>query len=960
MKPFLKVLAEYAVNEFGEKGLENLSFVFPNRRSGVFFKHYLLETGKGTFWLPEVITINEFISGLSTLETADPIDLSFELYRIYKKLAVHPESYDEFYYWGEMLINDFDDLDKYLVHAEKLFKNIVDLKEIEEVFGGFEESQLEVIREFWSHFGTGLSPEKKNFVDMWKLLFPLYAELNENLRKKGIGYEGMLYREVAESIIKKDFGGIKKDKVIIAGFNALNNAERAIFRFFKESGKGLFFWDYDEEYVFNTIPEAGRFLRKNLQVFPPVETGETFNHLKKEKKIKIFDLPSDLLQCKQLGKILNSEQIINFENFDNTAVILGDETLLEPVMSSLPDNIPVNITMGYPLSHTPVFSFTNQLLKLQKNLSKQTNQKSSRFYHLDVLDVLNHQYMRYIIDNEIRSLIHLINSRNMIYVKQELFKNNLLLAKIFRKVESALDMTAYLREILEEVLSLFLKDENSETGNAVEKEYAFHIITRLNKLETIFLTDPPDTGTDTFSRLFRKVISNSRIPFQGEPLRGLQIMGILESRLLDFNNVILLSMNEGVMPRAHTSFSFIPANLRYAFGMPGREDHDAIYAYYFYRLIQRAENINILYNSKTDGLNSGEKSRYLYQLEYLSSYKPVIKTVSFHISGKEALPILMGKNPLALIKLNEYTILGRKALSPTAINTWIDCKLKFYFTYVAGIREEMEVSEEIDAPVLGTLLHETMRLVYLAYQGKLIDQKIISGLRQDKHIDNCIKEAFRTKYFKSDKSDEDFSLEGRNIIVYEVIKKLVIQILIKDAERVPFTILEMEKKFEYLIPASDGDIRISGIIDRIDLQEGRIFIIDYKTGMVNMSCTSIESLFDSESQNRNKHILQTLIYSYLYRKNANTDYPVIPSLYATRNIFNADFTNKISLKHAGEKPEEVNDFRKIEGLVRENLELVVSDIFNPHVPFSQTKDDEKCKFCPYKRICHREIRSNGE
>jgi hypothetical protein len=850
MNAFLKTLAGYVLNTYGEKKLEELSFVFPNRRSGIFFKHYLLEAGRGSFWMPEVLTINEFISGFSKIETADPIDISFELYTIYSRLATNPQTYDEFYYWGDMLISDFDDMDKYLVPAEKLFQNVVDLKEIEQLFGGFDEGQLEIIREFWAHFShSGLSSEKLSFLEMWKLLHPLYDELNKNLRGRGIGYEGMLYREVAESIDTPEFQGVFKEKVIIAGFNALNNAEKKLFRYLKNSGKGLFFWDYDEEYVNNTIPEAGRFLRKNLEDFPPVDFGESFNHLNNEKKIGIYDLPSDLLQGKYLGKLLNSELPTDYEDFDNTAVILGDETLLEPVLSSLPENIPyVNITMGYPLAHTPVYSFTDQLLKLQKTISKQTDKKEERFYHRDVLDILNHQYLRYIIDEDVKVLTTKIHTMNMIYVVPELFSHNPLLKKIFRKVHSAVEMPVYLRDILEEVIALFFKETTTDEKYTLEKEYTFHIITRINKLEAVFQNSPANIGADTFSRLFRKIISNSRIPFQGEPLRGLQIMGILESRLLDFKNIIFLSMNEGVMPRAHSAFSFIPANLRYAFGMPGREDHDAIYAYYFYRLIQRAENISILYNSKTDGINSGEKSRYLYQIQYLSKFKPVIKTVSFHISGTEPQPIIIEKTKESLSKLREYTGNGTKSFSPTAINTWIDCRLKFYLTYIAGLREEDEVSEEIDAPVLGNLLHETMQLIYRDFKGKVVDQKTIAGLADESFIDNCLKEAFRSKYFKTKASEPYPTLEGKNIIVYEVIKSLVKQIIHKDTERVPFTILELEKKFTGSIHIKELDVNMYGIIDRIDLQEGEVYIIDYKTGNVEMTFGSVEELFDRDNK----------------------------------------------------------------------------------------------------------------
>ncbi len=962
MNAFLKILAGYTLDTYGEKGLQDLCFVFPNLRSGIFFKHYLLEKGKGTFWLPEMYTINEFVSGLSKIEPADSIDISFELYRIYKGMANTPESYDEFYYWGEMLISDFDTLDKYLVPAEKLFKNIADIKEIEQAFGGMEEEQLEVIREFWSHFGKPeLSSEKKNFIEMWRMLHPLYISLNEKLRSKGTGYEGMQYREVAEAIDKEGYSGIDSEKVLIAGFNALNSAEKKLFRHLKKSGKGLFFWDYDEEYVNNKVPEAGRFLRKNLEEFPPVDFGENFRHLETKKNIRFFDLPSDILQCKQLGEILKTEISPGIDDFDNTAVILGDETLLEPVVSSLPDTIPhVNITMGYPLIHTPVFSFTSQLLQLQKHLNKQLNQRTGRFYYRDVLDILNHQYLGSLSGPDINSLIGEIKRRNMVYIKPEFLAINSLLKKIFRRIESAVEMPGYLKGILEEILALSTINKEDTHDNYLEKEFTFHIITRLNKLESVFLKDPPDTGIDTFTSLFRKIISNVKIPFQGEPLKGLQIMGILESRLLDFSNIIFLSMNEGVMPRTHSSFSFIPNNLKYAFGMPGREDHDAIYAYYFYRLIQRAENIYILFNSKTDGLRSGERSRYLYQLEYLSNHIPESKTISFSTSGRHDLPVSIRKDTGILNKLKAYTLEGEKAFSPTALNTWIDCRLKFYLSYIAGIREEEEVSEDIDASSLGTLLHETMRIIYSGNKGNIIDEKIINDLRKENHIDRCLKEAFRLTLAPDSNPDTEISPEGRNIIAFEVIKKLSGQILKKDSERLPFTILDLEKKFEYIIHADGRDVRIYGIADRIDLQGGSIYITDYKTGKTEMSYHNLDELFDNSTKNRNRHVLQTFLYSYLYLKNSTSGYAVVPSLYSTRNIFSENFTRNISqILKPRSKPEIINDFRNFEKIFEEKLAILISEIFHPAVPFSQTDDEERCKYCPYKDICHRGKESNN-
>ena len=752
MNSFLKSLAEYSLNNFGEQTLKDICYVFPGRRSGVFFKNYLMQSGKGSFWLPEILTISEFFSEFSKLEIADPVDISFELYKIYSKLSKRSESYDDFYYWGEMMINDFDDIDKYLVPAEKLFTNISDLKEIEYFFGGFEKEQLEVIREFWKHFNINrLSQEQKKFLDSWELLYPLYTGLRDSLMQMGTGYEGMLYRKAAAEIENGNIPELPWQKIVFAGFNALSSAEKVIFRYFRDSGKGLFFWDYDEEYISDINAEAGRFLRKNLKDFPADDIGLTYNSLKEKKDIKIVEIPSDVLQAKYLGTLLSEIKENITDNFDNTAIILCDENLLEPVISSLPENIPhINITMGYPLAYTNACSFTLHLLELQKNLSLQKYKKDRGFYFRDVLSILNHQYLHYFMHSELQELINKIQSHNMIYIPGDFFSDNLFLKSIFVRVFKTQGMSAYIRNILTQLLTLNFSDGGPEIDMKLEKEYLLHIVTRVNKLEKIFekystqipglfyttskagdipgsgnkennlnvvnshneRTEAKDEGIIIYSRILGKLLRSARIPFEGEPLQGLQIMGVLESRLLDFRNVIYLSMNEGIMPRSLPLFSFIPPNLRYAFLMPVREDQDAIYAYYFYRLLQRAENVTLMYNSKSDGLNSGEKSRYLYQLEYLREPKPEKKTIAFHISAPVPQKITIRKNEDIMRKMGDYLNGGSRSLAPTALTAWLYCRLRFYFSNITGIREKDEIIEEIDAPLLGNIVHHAMRQIY--------------------------------------------------------------------------------------------------------------------------------------------------------------------------------------------------------------------------------------------------------
>lgn len=1000
MKPFLKLLADFSISEYGIKKLSGFCYVFPNRRSGLFFKHYLMQqVSDSTFWLPEVLTISELFSNFSKLDKADPMDISFELYSIYNKLVKSKESYEDFYHWGEMMISDFDDIDKYLIPAQKLFTNIVDLREIDSVFSEMDQEQQEVIREFWRHFQKAdPSEEQKKFLDSWRILYPAYETLRESLLQSGTGYEGMLYRQVADRIENNDLADINWDKIIFAGFNALSTSEKVLFRYFKNTGQALFFWDYDDEYLSDANAEAGRFLRKNLEEFPAAAQIFSSENLKNPKNIQIIELSSDILQARNLGKLLSERDADNPMDFDDTAVVLGDENLLEPVISSIPDDIPyVNITMGYPLTHTNACGFTLQLLELQKNLSRQSFKVRGEFYFRDVLSILNHQYLHYFMHEDLHELIRRIQSFNMIYISPDFFADLPLLRKIFIKVEDSTGISEYLRDILTYMFSRIQSLIESETDLQLEREYLLNILSRVNKLEKIFekyislypalfsvkteFVDKPDEisghemneihdipemvqgtrgdgGIGIYARILRKILRNTRIPFEGEPLQGLQIMGILETRLLDFKNVIFLSMNEGIMPRSHSSTSFIPLNLKYAFGMPVREDHDAIYAYYFYRLLQRAENISLMYNNKADGLKSGEKSRYLYQLEYMRERKVAKKTVAFQISSSVYKDITIDRNEDIEKKLNEFGERGNRALSPTALTAWLECPFRFYMAYIAGIRQQDEISEKVDAPLLGSILHHAMREIYNNYQGKLINNELFKLIKNEEYINSCINNAFLKEFNRLEETEGlEFIPEGRNIIVYEVIKKLIKNILEFDSMQLPFTILGLEKKYQMLVSAGSRKVRLSGFVDRIDQKDGVVRLIDYKTGSVNQTFPSLKSLFDKEARERFKEIFQVFTYSYLYMAATTGRNIIVPSIYAVRNLRKSDYSPYLVIKDNSDRAKTdivIDDFSKYLKDFEAELKDILTEIFDSSVSFKQTDDLKRCVYCPYNRICHRD------
>ncbi len=959
MKAYLETLAYHLLDRYHDT-LGKQCVVFPNRRAGVFFRHYLSSAMLGSGWLPEIHTINSFMEQLSGMSYADPVDLNFEIYRSYRSLVSNPETYDEFYYWGEMMISDFNDIDKYLVDAACLFTNMADLKDIDNVFDYLSPEQKELIRHFWSHFREkDLSPEQQSFLAIWKVLLALYDNLRSVLFERKNGYEGMIYREVAEKIARKEYPELPGENVIICGFNALSAAERQLFRHLRNSGRGEFYWDYDHQYRDGNVSEAGRFIRRNLEEFPQaLGFPDDFNHLSEGKTFRVFNLPSDVLQTKKLYEVLSDREFRDPVSFNDTAVILCDEDLLQPALSSLPATVTgLNITMGYPLKNTPVFSLMENLLRLQRNMAQKADRKTGLFYFRDVLSVLNHQYIRAVLEKESAELSRLIHNRNMIYIRPSFFGNDGLLAEIFRKTDSAMDMAEYLSSVLNTLITATPEAGRYNEQFLTEREFIFHIQTRLNKLSQIFAGNPVDNSIETFTRLFSKIMRSSRIPFEGEPLQGVQLMGILETRLLDFRNLVFLSLNEGVMPAAAASLSYIPANLRFAFGMPTREDKDAIYAYYFYRLIQRSEKVDLMYNSKTEGVNTGEPSRYIYQLKYLFDHAISFETVSFSIGEKRPVPVTIRKTEEVMKKLSEFTSSGQRRLSPTSLTTYLDCPLRFYFTYVAGIREEDEVAEDVDAPGFGNLLHKTMEFLYEPYLQKQVGQKDFDLIMDDANIRKCIDRAFGEVFYKSDENKEPFTPEGRNIIVYEVIHKMVSAMLGYDLKRAPFRLIALEENVVLLFtPAKTSHaIRIGGIIDRRDESEGTVRIVDYKTGSVDTVFSSVEQLFDRDSWpsgKKLKAVLQTFIYSWIFNKSYGSS-PVKPELYVAGKIFRDDFDTGVIFKQGRQTGQMLKDFREISTEFENRLAALLSELYNPDIPFRQTDDEKRCEYCPYRSICHR-------
>jgi CRISPR/Cas system-associated exonuclease Cas4 (RecB family) len=607
--------------------------------------------------------------------------------------------------------------------------------------------------------------------------------------------------------------------------------------------------------------------------------------------------------------------------------------------------------MGYPFRNTPLSSFVDTILRLYRN-ARSTSGDGTRFYNKDVLSVLNHQYYKLISGTDPSAYVKRIIHENRVYIEPGFFSEAFPRA-IFRSVSTAIELCTTLDELMMFMLRR-LQDEEGQQYNDLEKEYVLVMLSRLNKLRKI-AAGRSEVELQTFIRLFRRIMANQRIPFTGEPLAGLQVMGILETRLLDFDHVIMLSVNEDVMPDTTTGNSFIPYSMRYAYGLPVREDMDAIYAYYFYRIIQRAGKVDLLFRSASEGVRSGEMSRYLYQMKYMFDARMIRPVLS--VSAAEKVAVAIPKTPEVMDHLSIYLQEDSrgKYLSPSALNTYIECPLKFYFRKVTRVQEQEELLEELDPIGFGNILHHTIHELYqeISSGRKMITADDLGKLTSGTMLDEALERNFVTEFFKSGGRRR---IEGRNLVILAILKKYLLKIIETDRAIAPLEIIGLEKEYEMVMEIGTekgpGGIKVGGMVDRIDRPQGSVTrIIDYKTGNSDLGFESIASLFDKERSNRSKEAFQAMVYATLYLSRHPGE-PVMPGLYIVRKLFGEKYAPEFRI---GEKRQKspMLDFGAFAEEFTEHLSLLLEEIFDPEVPFVQTTVTERCKYCDFREICNR-------
>lgn len=962
MISFLERIARLLYEQSGSD-LRDHCLVFPSRRAGLYFLKYYSALLDKPAWTPSIMTIGEFFSSFSTLSVADNEILLFELYRVYRKLNPSAESFDEFYFWGDMLINDFDDVDKYLANAPALFRNVTDFRDIDRQFGDITPEQAEIIKRFWLNFEPDkFSREKEGFKSIWSVLTDLYTNYREALRQSGIAYEGMLYRDVAECIISGNIPGIKWKSIHFVGFNALNNCELAVMRYLHGTGIARFYWDFDNSYVKNNkLNSAGYFLRKNLEIFgndmPAGWNYETnLSAPGNEVKWDIIETTSDISQVKLIPGLIGRLKELPPEDAHHTAVILADENLIVPVLTSLPSGTgDVNITMGYPLAMTSVYSLIKHLMELQR--SSVAAYGSVSYHYCNVIEVLRHQLIVNKLTDEEKSLQDEILKRKQILIPSGFLNRSETTAALFVKPGDPAAFSDYLRKIMIIVWAGNGMGEESPDNMQVKlrNEFVYTVLLTINRLDKIVKSQEVKFSTETYIRIIDKILRTRSVPFSGEPLSGIQIMGFLETRSLDFRNIIMLSVNEGILPSAATGASFIPFSLREAFGLPLINHQESIFAYHFYRLLHRAENVTFVYNSDSTGLRTGEMSRFLIQMKYEQKLMPELMSLSFDIRTAASVAPLLQKSDSHLRRLySMYADNGNGIiLSPTAINTWLGCRMRFFYRYVNRLKEPEIITEEIDHAVFGEVLHNVMKSVYAGFLNREVTPGDIDAILKDENrLGNLVEVAVNG----GNKPDASHDAGGKYTIMRDILLTYLIRILRTDRTLAPFSIEGLEKPVSFRLSINDGDcainLRTGGNIDRIDKKDVKSRIVDYKTGSTADRITSVSDLFEDDRKKEPDGWFQTLVYCEAFLAE-NPDVTVRPSIYNIKELSADRFSDVLKIKAGKNDETALYDYKTIRNEFLDGLTGTVKKIFSLDEPFRMTESLSKCNYCPYRGLCRR-------
>ena len=929
-KTFLEFVSEDIIHKWGTD-LSRVAVVFPNKRAALFMNEHLARYARKPMWSPAYITISDLFRRHSDMQVGDSIKLICDLHKSFVKCTGLNESLDHFYGWGQLLLTDFDDIDKNMADADRIFCNLKDIHELDDI-SYLDDEQRKMLKRFFANFSDDHESElKRRFLSLWSHFSDIYHDYNKRLQEQGLGYEGAVYREVAT----KDNIEFKYDRYIFVGFNLLQQVEQKLFARLKKMGKANFYWDFDEYYMphhkTTSATDAGHYISMYLEHFPnelDTRSKEIYANMRQPKHISYISAATENIQARYVSQWLRNDN--RYKDGRHTAVVMCDENILLPVMHSLPNEADkVNITSGFPLGMTPVASLISLLFDLYTTGAMQ----HSRRYRTQYVDkVLAHPYAQYIADCIPLSPMGKIDNITLLQQIGTLIKH----------------------------VGVKAKDES----DALFQESIFRMYTIINRLEQLAASGDMDVDVTTLRRLTKQLITTTTIPFHGEPVVGIQIMGVLETRNLDFNHVLLLSCNEGNMPKSVNDSSFIPYSIRKAHGLTTIDNKVAIYSYYFHRLLQRAQDVTIVYNNTTDNGHTGEMSRFMLQLMVDGTHN--IKHLNLLAQN---VPTTMCSKAIVKDEKIQQELDQMKNISPSAINVYIRCPLAFFYQYVARIKEPDCEDDTVDNRMFGNIFHKAAQFIYedvTSRHATVEKTQLQKYLKDEKMLETVVDRAFNEELFKlsaSEAANKKRATEynGLQIINRKVIIEYLQQLLKTDQRLAPFTVLGLEKQVynDIVFNTEDGaqrKVKIGGIIDRLDMVtdpttgKPTIRVVDYKTGSpIKSAIKSIDEVFEGNSYKHSDYYLQTFLYSLIINNSSKLNpskYNVSPALLFIKQASADNYDPVLCIDE-----HKVTDIGIYKTEYLKLLKEKLGEIFSKQKPFVPTNDKRTCKMCAFRMIC---------
>jgi hypothetical protein len=903
-----------------EKELSNVTIVLPNKRAKVFLLESLKNQLSGTAFAPNIISIENFIQDIASLRTVDSIELLFELYEVYQTVTpkVQQQNFEQFATWATTAIQDFNEIDRYLLEPKKVF------------------SYLEAIEALkrWQVEASKTTKLIDNHLEFWAKLPEYYAAFYTHLVHKGIGYQGLIYREAVKKL--ESFVATTTHKIYFAGFNALNQAEEKIINYLANENRAKMYWDIDAVFLNDPHHDAGLFIRKykkEWKSFVHQDFEWVVNHFSEQKNIEIIGTPKSIGQAKIVGTLIEKIQITN-PDLEKTAVVLGDENLLLPILFGLPDSVDaLNITMGYPSKNNPAQLLVSKLFKLHHN-AKQRNDKSYTFYYKEVLAILNHPLVEPYC--KVEEVVNVINSNNFTFFSRDkLFhlyaekypnSTNPLFELLFARWDEIPKILTNIREILLHIKSQL---SNDNTEEKMAKAFLYSIYNTIIKLTNYQEKYQQIESLTALHAIYKQIVDLAEVSFEGEPLSGLQIMGVLESRVLDFENVIITSVNEGKFPAGKSQNSFIPYDVKKELGLPTYKEKDAIYCYHFYHLLLRAKNIWLLYNTDHEGIDAGEKSRFITQLEIEKHHSPNSTIYNAVLPEKAYDPMVIPKTDAVIERLEKIAV--DPGFSPSSLTGYIRNPIQFYTQRILRINEAEDVEENIAAKTLGIIIHSALEELYTPYLNQYL------ALQHIEYMETQI-DAVILKFFKKEYKEGEIN-KGKNLLAFEVAKRNVYNFLqlekkaiLEENAAIKVLLLEKPLSCEIHLDSFDFPILIAGKVDRIEERNGVIRIVDYKTGKVDAHSLKLSDVLTITPDVEYEKIIQLLCYALMFEK-----HPLRQGREITAGIISFKNMKSGFLPFGIGSAKDVNTAITSEMLEDFSviLKLLILEIFNQELPFKE-------------------------